>query len=201
MKSTKTPERLTKAITLRSSGLSYQKIANELGVSKGTIMDWLDPNYHKKRKLRDKNKSQEYKNAYYQKNKEQILKRHRAYYQDNKESISKWQTTYERNRRRDNIQRRLSCNLRTRLYCAITRGSKAGSAVKDLGCSIDELKQHLESKFQEGMTWDNYGAWHIDHVKPLASFDLTDRDQFLEACHYTNLQPLWAEDNLKKSNM
>lgn len=98
-------------------------------------------------------------------------------------------------RQRELIQTRLSRNLRVRLSKAVHRGS----AVRDLGCSVDELKQHLESKFQPGMTWNNYGTWHIDHVKPLALFDLTDREQLLKACHYTNLQPLWAEENLRKS--
>ena len=75
-----------------------------------------------------------------------------------------------------------------------------GSAVRDLGCSVEELKRHLEKQFQPKMNWENYGlyGWHIDHIKPLVNFDLTNREQFLEACHYTNLQPLWAEDNLSK---
>jgi len=90
--------------------------------------------------------------------------------------------------------------LRLRLYHALNHNFKSGSAVRDLGCSISGLKLHLESKFQPDMTWDNYGEWHIDHIKPLSKFDLTDRDQLLEACHYTNLQPLWAEENLKKGN-
>ncbi len=80
----------------------------------------------------------------------------------------------------------------------MSRGQKVGSAVRDLGCSVDKLKKHLESRFRFGMTWENYGMWHIDHIRPLASFDLTDRVQFLQACHYTNLQPLWAPENLGK---
>jgi hypothetical protein len=74
------------------------------------------------------------------------------------------------------------------------------SAVKDLGCSIEELKTHLESKFQPGMSWDNYGTkgWHIDHIKPLALFNLADSNELKKACHYTNLQPLWWQDNLHK---
>lgn len=69
-----------------------------------------------------------------------------------------------------------------------------------MGCTVEELKKYLESKWQEGMSWDNYGfhGWHIDHIKPLASFNLTDRDELLKACHYTNLQPLWCKDNMKK---
>ena len=78
--------------------------------------------------------------------------------------------------------------LRRRLHDALKNNQKRGSAVKDLGCSVQELKKYLESKFQEGMSWDNwnYKGWHIDHIKPLASFNLTDRNQLLQACHYTN---------------
>jgi hypothetical protein len=96
----------------------------------------------------------------------------------------------------------LSCRLRSRLCNAVKNGRKGGSAVNDLGCSIEDLKSHLESKFQPGMTWDNYGknGWHIDHIRPLVSFDLTDADQLKQACHYTNLQPLWAHDNYVKSD-
>jgi len=95
---------------------------------------------------------------------------------------------------------RLRNLLRCRIYQAIRNDWKVGSAVKDLGCSIYDLKIHLENKFTKGMSWDNIGKWHIDHVKPLSSFDLSYRKQFLEACNYINLQPLWAVDNLKKGN-
>ena len=96
----------------------------------------------------------------------------------------------------------MSNRLRQRLCKAIDGNYKAGSAVNDLGCTVEQLKQHLESKFSPGMSWDNWriDGWHIDHIKPLASFDLTDRKQFLEACNYTNLQPLWATDNLRKGD-
>jgi hypothetical protein len=83
----------------------------------------------------------------------------------------------------------------------MARGSnRAGSAVKDLGCTYEELRAHLEDQFEPGMAWENYGrkGWHIDHVVPLAWFDLTIRDQFLSAVHYTNLQPKWARDNESK---
>lgn len=57
---------------------------------------------------------------------------------------------------------------------------------------------HLESLFKPGMSWENHGEWHIDHILPLASFDLTDEQQAAKACHYTNLQPLWASENMSK---
>ena len=96
---------------------------------------------------------------------------------------------------------RLAVLLRSRLGTAIRRNYKAGSAVRDLGCTIPELKFYLEGQFQDGMTWENWSrtGWHIDHEIPLAFFDLTNREQFLRACHYTNLQPMWAEENLRKN--
>ena len=101
----------------------------------------------------------------------------------------------------NNPNTRLSIILRRRIRNIINRNIKAGSAVRDLGCSIDFLREYLEAKFQTGMTWENHGTygWHIDHIIPLAAFDLADRPQFLTACHYTNLQPLWAKDNWRKS--
>ncbi len=107
-------------------------------------------------------------------------------------------------RRKTDIQFRLKENLRSRFTQAVRNKHKTGSAVRDLGCSIPELIDRLTDMFQPGMTWDNWGLgpdkWNIDHIKPLSKFDLTDREQFLQAAHYTNLQPLWQEDNLRKGD-
>lgn len=81
------------------------------------------------------------------------------------------------------------------------RQVNVGSPIKDLGCSILELKIWIESKFEPGMTWENHGMWHLDHIRPLSKFNLMDREEFLKACNYTNLQPLWAKDNIRKSNI
>jgi hypothetical protein len=96
----------------------------------------------------------------------------------------------------------LSERVRDRLQKALKGNYKTGSAVRDLGCTISELKIYLESKFQPGMVWDNWttDGWHIDHIVPLVSFDLTNREELLKAVHYTNLQPLWAKDNLSKGD-
>ena len=67
-----------------------------------------------------------------------------------------------------------------------------------LGCSMEALKIYLENQFSTGMSWDNYGKWHLDHIKPCCIFDLTDIEQQKICFHYTNLQPLWAIDNIKK---
>ena len=92
--------------------------------------------------------------------------------------------------------------LRARMHQALqAQNSYKNSKARELiGCSYQELKQHLQSLFVEGMSWDNFGEWHIDHIRPCASFDLTDPEQQKECFHYTNLQPLWAADNLAKSD-
>jgi hypothetical protein len=134
--------------------------------------------------------------AYYAKNKSE----RKAYLADwrikNKAKINQ-----QRNERRANDPKfRIACALRTRLWQSIKQNTKKGSSVKDLGCSIPDLLKYLETKFQSGMAWENYGTWHIDHIKPLSLFDLENRKEFLKACNYSNLQPLWAKDNLSKGN-
>ena len=126
-----------------------------------------------------------------------------------------WKKVYDKKRRlsnrfefnkkhnekyRNNIQFRLALNLRRRINKFIVREDRRGSAVRDLGCDLNFFKQYIESKFTEGMSWDNYGKWHLDHIYPLSLVDLSNRDEFLRVSHYTNYQPLWATDNIKKGN-
>jgi hypothetical protein len=111
---------------------------------------------------------------------------------------------YVRNKRASDVNYKLKSILRRRLIHAIKNNAKTGSAIDSLGCTMAELKLYLESKFQPGMTWDNHGNrknnWSIDHIIPLSAFDLTDPEQFNKACHYTNLQPMWHIENIKKGN-
>ena len=109
---------------------------------------------------------------------------------------------YFKNLYQTNINRKISSCLRSRLTKALNGSYKKISYNEYIGCTPSDLKQHLESKFLTGMSWDNYGlsGWHIDHVKPLSSFDLSDKQELLKACHYSNLQPLWAKDNIAKGN-
>lgn len=72
------------------------------------------------------------------------------------------------------------------------------SAVRDLGMSIADFREYIAARFHPGMCWENYGEWHLDHIKPLADFDLTDEAQARQACHYSNIQPLWAAENQRK---
>jgi len=167
----------------------------------------------KKRYQNNKEKKQSSAKKYYKNHKKERLLKTKEYYQNNKEEINlkkkKYSNTHkEKNNKRHNdryktdINYKLAWDLRTRGRQAIKNNYKVGSFVQDLGCSIPELKIHLESKFQEGMTWDNwsYTGWHIDHIIPLSSFNLQNREEFLKACHYTNLQPLWAEENFSKND-
>lgn len=107
---------------------------------------------------------------------------------------------YAKQRRRQNVIARLAERSRARLREAINNGgfSKKSSTNTLLGCSWDQYKEYLESLFLEGMSWDNYSLWHIDHIIPL-SFAKTE-DEIYKYSHYTNTQPLWASDNHKKSN-
>jgi hypothetical protein len=75
---------------------------------------------------------------------------------------------------------------------------KHGNTMELTGCSKEHLISHIESMFVNGMSWDNYGEWHIDHIKPCASFDLTNIEQQKLCFNWTNLQPLWASDNIRK---
>lgn len=95
---------------------------------------------------------------------------------------------------------RLANTLRGRIRAALAGVCKAAPTMTLLGCSIEFLREHLEKQFRPGMTWGNYGykGWWVDHIKPCAKFDLTDPAQQRECFHYTNLQPLWWLDNIKK---
>lgn len=106
---------------------------------------------------------------------------------------------YEK-KRRLNLLKRIENQIRCRTALALIGKVKLHKYQEYIGCSTEQLKSYLESKFQPGMGWHNWGrdGWHIDHIIPISSFDLNDTDQFKKAFHYTNLQPLWAEDNLKK---
>ena len=101
---------------------------------------------------------------------------------------------------KSNPLNRIKHNMRCRIYDALTKGVKSASSQKMLGCTMDEYKIYLESLFVEGMSWDNYGDWHVDHIRPCADFDFEIISE-QEACfHYSNTQPLWASDNFQKGD-
>jgi len=131
---------------------------------------------------------EEYNKLNYEKEKERKLKWSR----DNKE----YSNNYQKQRKKEDILFRLKTNIRTSVNRYLKYRSKHTFEI--VGCTPQFLKEHLESQFIDGMTWENRSEWHIDHIIPLSSAKTEDEVYML--CHYKNLQPLWAEDNLKKSN-
>jgi hypothetical protein len=157
---------------------------------------------------------------YYESKKTEILKYQKEYYSNNSEKIKNREKNKRKNnpeiykeyelkrrstrkeyiskyfikRRQDDILFKISGNLRGRINKFIKNKSKSTESI--LGVSFNELNIYLQQKFTEGMSWDNYGEWHIDHIIPLSS--AKTEEEIYELCHYTNLQLLWAEDNLKK---
>ena len=131
-------------------------------------------------------------------NPEQCAKTKRRYEQTHRTEIRKTRREYVSNRRKTDPLFRLQLNVRRRFNHAIKwlKTKKNRQTFDVLGCDLDTLRRHLESKFDPGMTWDNYGKWHVDHTIPLAHAQTKAKLEKL--CHYTNLAPLWAEDNLKK---
>lgn len=109
---------------------------------------------------------------------------------------------YDRKRRATDPVYRATLAHRARIRKALINNSKSSSSTELTGCSIKQFRQNLESQFTEGMSWDNYGkrGWHIDHIIPCASFDLSDPAQQRACFHYTNQQPLWAKNNESKGD-
>jgi len=141
---------------------------------------------------------QQYKNAYYNNNLEKSRQDRRDWYDANPEKALSCAKAYQSWRWHNDPVFRIMKNQRNRLKELVT--TKPASFSKSVGCGSSFLKQYLESKFKPGMTWDNYGQWEIDHIRPLVSFNLEDKEQFKAACHYTNLQPLWEAENIAKSD-
>jgi hypothetical protein len=133
--------------------------------------------------------------------KPEVVARRQANRLKNKEKINTNKKHKEKLRRNTDPSYKLITNQRTRIT-GILKKHKTDKTLNLLGCSAQFLRTYIENKFLEGMTWDNYGkhGWHIDHIIPCSSFNLTDSTQQQICFHYTNLQPLWAIDNLKKSN-
>jgi hypothetical protein len=130
-----------------------------------------------------------------------VLSLNKKYRQKNKEVLKNKKTEYYLKRRNKDAKFKILCNLRHRLNMAVKNNIKYKTTLELLGCTTDFLKDYLEKQFKNGMTWDNYGVmWHIDHIKPCAYFDLSDINQQKQCFHYSNLQPLFAIDNILKSD-
>ncbi|KKM84184.1 hypothetical protein LCGC14_1301840 [marine sediment metagenome] len=150
--------------------------------------------YQKQWKLKNKCKQREYYKQYRLNNLEKERAKDRKYKLNNKDKLREREKQYYNN----NLNRRLRCKLSTRIYHAIRGLNKSQSTMNLVGCSIEYLKDYLESQFDDEMSWSNYGAWHIDHILPCCSFDLSQPEEQKKCFHHSNLQPLWAIDNFIK---
>ena len=189
---------------------------------------WRDNNPNLSKKYREKNPN--YVKEYYQNNKDIMLSRSKKHYHDNKEKNSdkfrklsneyyknnkekrseyakiylksnrKKHNEYVRGRKINDSMYRLSFILRNRIrnFLKLKTITKKHKTFDIVGCSPIYFKEYLEKQFTSGMSWENQGKWHIDHIIPLSS--AKTEEEIYKLCHYTNLQPLWAEDNLRKSN-
>ena len=141
-------------------------------------------------------KVKELKKKIYERDKERILIVVRTYRENNR----KKRNEYNRNRKIIDPIYNLKhlMNNRMRIFMKSQNITKKNKTFEIVGCSPKELKEHLENQFKNGMTWDNQGKWHIDHIIPLSSGNT--EEEIIKLCHYTNLQPLWAIDNMKKGS-
>ena len=147
--------------------------------------------------IKNKEKKQSYQKEHYINNREKKLSHSKEYHINNREKINE----YYRNKRLNDPIYKLKDNVRARLnqYLKSTGITKNKKTFDIVGCSPPELKEHLERQFVDGMSWNKMGKEiHIDHIIPLSSAD--NEDEIYKLCHYSNLQPLWAEDNLSKGN-
>jgi len=158
--------------------------------------------YHKK----NKDKIRQYHKEYYEENKEYFSKKTKEYNEKNKDKIKEYRKNYKCEHNKT-PQKCMICkpntylvNLERRRIHRLLNRKKDKHTTEYLGCNGKELYNHLEKQFKDGMTWENKGEWHIDHIRPCASFNLELEEEIMKCFHYTNLQPLWATDNLSKSN-
>lgn len=183
--------------------------------------------YREKNKERIREQKNKYMKEYYANNKDKIKAYQKSYYRENADKVkaraAEWKsenqdlvdsynkkyrsehrkehTEYINRRRNGDATYKMICSVRNLLNNAFNKRTKVGKtkrADEILGCSIEFFVKHLQSQFKDGMTLENHGEWHIDHIIPLSS--ATTEEEVLKLNHYTNLQPLWAKENIVKRN-
>lgn len=183
----------------RKDGLYPQcKLCQKIKIDK-----WSEKNkshisqYHTKYYQLNKDKAREYQ----QQNKKRRSDYMKMWREKNKTRIRHYKKNYHNLVESKNINSKLLHNLRSRLQQSIKQNKKWARTMELVGCSVNDLKKHLEAKFVNGMSWENYGrmGWHVDHILPCYSFDLSKEDEQRKCFHYTNLQPLWAVENCRKN--
>lgn len=162
-------------------------------------------------RLQNKEKVKEQLKKYYENNLEYHKKRAKLWIEKNKERKKEYQKNWKKNNK-EHVKKYLyeknkndllynlirKCRSRLLQFLKTRNITKKNKTFEIIGCTPLELKEHLEKKFVEGMSWENRSEWHIDHIIPLSS--AKTEEEIYKLCHYTNLQPLWASENMKKSN-
>jgi len=150
----------------------------------------------KKRRIEDAEKIKEYRKEYYLKNKDKI----KEYQIKNKRIIKENRNKNKIKRKENEPLYKLRINISNLIYISIKGNgyTKKSRTYEILGCTFEEFKIHLEKQFTEGMSWSNMGKWHLDHIHPVSL--AKDEEEIIKLNHYTNFQPLWAIDNIRKSN-
>jgi hypothetical protein len=135
-------------------------------------------------------------------NREHLKEYHQKWRDENRETLNEYKRVYEKTKKDNDPHYKLSCYTRTAIYTCLKERNieKYCNTFDLLPYNLTQLVEHLESQFTEGMTWDNYGDWHVDHIKPMNSFDFTEDGDFGVCWSLSNLQPLWAEENLSKGS-
>jgi hypothetical protein len=161
-------------------------------------MPYADPIKAKEYRLKNKDRQKFLTRRWYLANKELCLARSKKWAEENKQRSNEIKYKHIKQKIKKNVGYKLQRLLQRRITHALKGRAKITLTIDYIGCTTEELKKHIESKFTKGMSWDKMHLIHIDHIRPCASFDLSDPEQQRICFHYTNLQPLWAIDNLKK---
>jgi len=157
--------------------------------------------YYHKNKEKNKEKNRKRSLLWAQNNRQRSVENARKYYVNNKEKKIKKIIAYQKIKFKTDLNWILKKRLRTRIWHALKGETKSKRTIELLGVPhMDFFKTWIECKFKDGMTWENKHLWHIDHVIPCSHFDLTKPEEQAKCFHYTNLQPLWASENLSKGN-
>jgi hypothetical protein len=168
--------------------------------NKEKIKAWREKNKEKAKAYREANRDKI--KAYEYDNKERLREYQKAYYKTNKEEINEKKKAYSKERRKKDPLFKLKGRLRCASYKAFKGQRKPKKTEELLGCTYNDFKDYITAQFVGNMTWENYGdVWHVDHIIPLATIkDVSQIDLISSLCHYSNLQPLFADDNHSKND-
>jgi len=152
----------------------------------------------------NKEKISEYYSEWREDNKERLKEYQKKWREENRDKLRKTKRDYERNRKASDPLYKLISNFRTAIYTVLKESNvdKYGHYFDILQYTPEELINHLENQFKDDMTWENYGIWHVDHKLPITSFNIKEigDEEFMRCWCLDNLQPMWGEENIRKSN-